>query len=103
MPRCKPRGYRGRWCRGLSFWARAGAVGRWRSPRSLAGLAGSQDEARFALLRHESGLAGGGEEHEVGFPVSEGAPTVDGGGPQGDGNTAFDEIVGRRLVAAMRR
>src|SRR4030081_1050621 len=70
--------------------------------RGLAGLAGSQDEARFALLRHEGGLAGGGEEHEVGFPVSEGAPTVDGGGPQGDGNTAFDEIVGRALAAPLR-
>src|ERR1700704_5660597 len=47
-------------------------------------------------------VRGGGEEHEVGFPVSEGAPTVDGGGPQGDGNTAFDEIVGRALVASLR-
>src|SRR6266700_449205 len=34
-------------------------------------------------------------------PVSEGAPTVDGGGPQSDGNTAFDEIAGRALAASL--
>src|SRR5260370_152420 len=42
--------------------------------RGLAGLPGSQDEARFALLRHEGGLAGGGDPPEGGFPWSEGAP-----------------------------
>ena len=46
----------------------------------LSGLPGQQQGAGLTLLGDQDGLAGKPEQHEIGFPVSEGVPAFDLGG-----------------------
>jgi len=59
----------------------------------FARLPGRQYGPGFALLRHQDGLAGSSEQHEIGLPMPEGVSELDLGRAQSDGNTAFDQAV----------